>query len=227
MDEVFLIAIGDIQKDSLSEILNQLEKSVEDFRVPFVRASEESEWNDWKKRESPAFIGVGIGAAGCTLAHRKAWSAFLESGLEIALIIESDAKLTRYGLRNLRKAISAFDESDLNLLHLGSHEKLSFKLGDFFKASLRSIAKAIYEKWILLGLRPKIARYQFPFSTHAYLMKSKAAKELNSLGLNLLVPVDVLLNAIAQVPVNKIARVRTPIIVQNDLQSSQTRMLGR
>jgi GR25 family glycosyltransferase involved in LPS biosynthesis len=227
MNELFLISIGDIQNESLSEILNHLEKTGEDFRVPFVRASEESEWNDWKKREHPAFTGVGVGAAGCTLAHRKAWAAFLESGLEIALIIESDAKLTRYGLKYLKKAISTFIESDLNLLHLGSHEKLGFTLRNFMQASLRGLAKGIYENWLLFGIRPKIARSQFPFSTHAYLLKYNSAKELNSLALNLLVPIDVLLNAVAQVPENKIGRVRTPIIVQDQSQTSQTRLLGR
>jgi GR25 family glycosyltransferase involved in LPS biosynthesis len=180
-------------------------------------------------KDGRTLAGIGQGAAGCLIAHRRAWALLKSQGFEYAIVLESDAVLTTYGRKYLEKFILKLDERDENIIHLGSHEKnlLVAKFENIARWSLRNILLEIYEKYLLKFSSPVLAARKFPFSTHAYVINFETASELLEIPPNFLAPVDVLLNAFSQVRSNKIATVRTPLLVQKLNSESLTRKFGR
>ena len=223
------ITIGEVNDALISEITSLVEGDVELIHIPFILASEDSEWKKWSNRTLQPFGGIGAGAAGCLLGHRYAWKKLIESNFEFALVLESDAELTNFGRDYFSNVVSQFSILDCNILHLGTHERFTASFSGFkvLNLSLRAIAKEIWERLYLKSKSPKFAERQFPFSTHAYLIKEEAAAFLASQEVNFVFPVDVMLNSYSQVVMNKIWRCRTPVLIQRDDLVSYTRKLGR
>lgn len=224
-----VITIGPVSGSLIQEINSIFKDGVELIEIPFTYAETHPEWIRWNNREQKTFGGIGAGAAGCLLGHHAAWFKLSDSKFQYAVIVESDAKLTRFGLRNLGAVIDDFKNHDWNLLHLGTHEKLSqiFSLNNVSRLSIRVVVKELVERLFLLSIRPKYAPRQFPFSTHAYVIKREAAEFLNSEKFDFMVPIDVLLNSYSQVAKNRVLRCRTPLITQRSDSPSETRRLGR
>jgi hypothetical protein len=122
-----------------------------------------------------------------------------------------------------------FNTLDWNILHLGTHVKITnvFSTNNFLSLSPRVFAKEIWERIYLKSKSPRFAEMQFPFSTHAYLIKKEAAAFLSKQKISFIAPVDVILNSYSQVRGNKILRCRTPLIIQNVELPSQINRLGR
>ena len=213
----------------ISEISDALPSRIEVVEIPFTYADTNTSWLNWKSSEQRAFGGIGAGAAGCLIGHRSAWERLTQSKFEMALILESDAELTKYGQQNLSTVIEAFDSFHWNILHLGTHVKIGtvFSLKNFLNLSPRIIAKELWERIFLKLTIPKFAGSQFPFSTHAYLIKRDAAVFLLEQEISFIAPIDVVLNSYSQVERNKIFRCRTPLIIQRTDITSQTKRLGR
>jgi len=199
------------------------------FHIPFINSNEQPEWIEWTKKNSRQLGGIGPGAAGCLIGHRRAWEILEARDFDFAVVLEADAVVTSYGKKHLEEFVLNFKESGKNIIHLGSHEDnlLLPKFKNIVRWSLRNILKEIYERVILKFSKPITVARRFPFSTHAYLINRSAASELSKVPLNFLSPVDVLLNSYSQVTLNKIATVRTPLLVQQSNNESLTRKIGR
>ena len=224
-----VITIGNVSESLILEITSMFQDEVEFIEIPFTYAETHPEWIKWNGREQKNFGGIGAGAAGCLLGHRAAWEKLVNSGFQYALILESDAEITKFGLRNLDTVIDDFKNSDWNILHLGTHEKIGriLSVKNILNLSIRAIAKEIVERVYLLSRRPRYAPRQFPFSTHAYLIKKEAAEFISGTEIDFMVPIDVILNSYSQVAKNKVLRCRTPLITQQSDSPSETRRLGR
>lgn len=224
-----VITIGNVSSALVLEIYRKLQFQVEVIEIPFIYAQDYEEWKLWNSTGREAFEGIGAGAAGCLLGHRIAWEKLSESSFEMAIILEADAQLTNYGKKYLATLINNVQSLDWNILHLGSHELMAnvFATRNFMSLSPRVVAKYLWERIYLKTRSPRIKEMQFPYSTHAYLIKKDAAALLSRLEINFMVPVDVMLNSYSQVKGNKILRCRTPLIIQRSDQQSQTKRLGR
>lgn len=224
-----LIIIGDSDLRVENELNKVFIKKPLILHIPFIISGDQPEWLEWTMKDGKTLAGIGQGAAGCLIAHRRAWALLQSQGFKYAMVLESDAELTRYGRKYLEKFILKLGERDENIIHLGSHEKnlLVAKFENISRWSLRNILLEIYEKYLLKFSIPVLAARKFPFSTHAYVINSETASELLEIPPNFLAPVDVLLNAFSQVRSNKIATVRTPLLVQKLHSESLTRKFGR
>jgi GR25 family glycosyltransferase involved in LPS biosynthesis len=224
-----VITIGNVSESLILEITSLFQNEVGLIEIPFTYAETHPDWIKWNGREQKNFGGIGAGAAGCLLGHRAAWEKLINSEFQYALIIESDAEITNFGLRNLGTVIDDFKNSDWNILHLGTHEKIGriLSVKNILNLSIRVIGKEIVEKVYLQLRRPRYAPRQFPFSTHAYLIKKEVAEFINGTEINFMVPIDVILNSYSQVAKNKVLRCRTPLITQQSDSPSDTRRLGR
>jgi len=229
LPKLCIITIGNVTSALVLEITRALQFQVELIEIPFTYADDHEEWQHWKSSEPQAFGGIGAGAAGCLLGHRDAWEKFSRSGFEMAIILESDARLTNYGKRYLGSLISNVQTFHWNILHLGTHETMAnvFSARNFISLSLRIVAKQLWERIYLKTKSPEFAEMHFPFSTHAYLIRKEAAAYLSRQEINFMAPIDVTLNSYSQVKANRILRCRTPLVIQRTDHPSQTKRLGR
>ena len=197
--------------------------------IPFVEASTRSEWLKWQKVLDTKELGIGRGSAGCLLAHRDAWLTFTSCKHEYLLVLEDDVIFTKYGKRYFAESLRWSVSSGLSLIHLGDHVK--FDLGKLTQLlaqlNFREFVKVAYERFFLKFLSPRFVENQFPFSGHAYVLETEFARVLSQNSENFLYPVDVHLNAISQVSKNKVAKIRTPILVQAEKRESQIKQRGR
>jgi len=197
--------------------------------IPFVEASSRSEWLSWLKIQKTNDFGIGRGSGGCLIAHRDAWSTFNTCGHQFLMVLEDDVIFTKYGKKHFAETLASFFNSDLSLLHLGDHTK--YDLYKFVRLisglNLRELLKIIYERFLLKLFKPRFAANQFPFSGHAYILRNELAKVLVQHSENFLYPIDVHLNAVSQVSKNKVAKVRTPILIQANTRISHIKVRGR
>jgi len=197
--------------------------------IPFVEASSRSEWIMWQKLIGSDNFGIGRGSAGCLLAHRDAWDTCTNCEHDSLLVLEDDVIFTNYGKRYFAEVLDKYLKSDLSLVHLGDHIKYSPRIIVKLVSGLnfREFLKVIYERIFLKFSKPRFALNQFPFSGHAYMLRTNLAKVLTQSSESFLYPVDVHLNAISQVSKNNVARVRTPILIQSNKRISHIKARGR
>jgi len=229
LPKLCIITIGNVTSAGASEITSALQFQVEVIEIPFTFADDDDDWKYWKTSESRAFGGIGAGAAGCLLGHRDAWVKLSQSSFEMAIILESDAHLTNYGKRHLGSLIRTVQSFHWNIIHLGTHENMVnvFSPRNFISLSPRMVVKQFWEGVYLKTKSPKFAEMQFPYSTHAYLIRKEAAAFLSRQEINFMAPVDVTLNSYSQVKANSIFRCRAPLVIQRTDQPSQTKRFGR
>jgi len=226
---LLVIVLGPLSEELRLNLEQTLGSEFSLFQVEFVDASNRPEWLEWSSESDSKILGVGKGAAGCWLAHRQAWIEARESRCENVLILEDDARITKYGKRHLDQVIDEFNDSGYSILHLGDHERSIFFTPKLLikSGNLRKIAKHFLERFVLYPLKPRIARNRFPYSAHAYLLNQSIIPVLIKNAPTFIFPVDVYLNAISQVPNNRVASVRTPLIVQANKRASLIDKFGR
>ena len=200
-------------------------------RIPFIDAMEHQEWLTWMELtlKLKDGVGIGVGAAGCAIGHREAWKTFQHCNHDYLVVLEDDAQFSAYGKKYFSSVLQSLDQSNLRLVHLGDHIQFNLRvlLSSLIKIDIREILRLFIEQILLRYLRPRFAYNQFPFSGHAYVIKRELA-EIALAEINIfLFPIDVLLNAISQVPRNLVARIRTPLIVQSNLRESHIKIRGR
>lgn len=221
----------------LGPLSTSLKQSLEKSLIPgfalievnFVDASTRTEWMDWDSNPSSQGLGVGKGAAGCWLAHKEAWTTANEKEYENILILEDDARITKYGARYLQHVVEEFMNSELRMLHLGDHESAVFlhPMRMVVSGNFRTIVKHFLDRIILYPLKPRLAFNRFPYSAHGYLLKKSMLPILIKNSPLFIFPVDVFLNSISQVRKNKAAAIRTPMIVQGNERESLINRYGR
>lgn len=226
---ILVVSVGKIIDPLIHEILVGTDLQLNFAMVPFVVASDTPQWEKWNATKIGVELGVGLGASGCLIAHQNSWRMANRAKYPAILVLEDDSKITNFGKSNLRSVIYEFIDSNKNLLHLGSHEKnlITRPIHTLFQYGIRRYCKELLERFLLLPFPPKYANRQFPFSTHAYLMRPDFAAILLNLDFGFLTPVDVILNGMSQAKQNRIGRVRTPLFVQDRRIKSRVEMNGR
>lgn len=216
-----IISLGTVKNIESLEFLKSISKISE---IPFVRAGDIESWVPKRVRE----FGIGDGAGGCLIGHHLAWRHISKS-LSCALVVEDDILFTKYGHKYLRNVIDYFVSSDLQVLHLGTHEKFNYKLCKtlLLRLAVGKLISLFYYHLVLRNFSPRFLRGTFPYSTHAYLIKSPMARILTKVNTQSLIPVDVLLNAASQVKQNKFASTATPLAVQDSVFESRVAIYGR
>lgn len=229
MSKLCVAILGEIPT-GIVDSLSQAEIAADRIHsIPFVEASTRTEWLNWQKNLGSGDFGIGRGSGGCLLAHRDAWLTFKACDHDFLLVLEDDAILTTYGKKHFAQALNWSVASELSLIHLGDHAKYNLwaLLRLLIQLKFREFVKIIFERFFLKFLIPRFATNQFPFSGHAYVLKTSLARVLIKNSENFLYPVDVHLNAISQVSKNRVAKVRTPIFVQAEQRESQIKQRGR
>jgi GR25 family glycosyltransferase involved in LPS biosynthesis len=222
-----IITIGEIDKNVMTR-MHKIFPNVIHEPIPFVDAQSEEVWQE-HIRNNGSLAGIGVGAAGCLIAHRLAWQLLSKSKYEYALILESDAMFAFRGERNFRSAVRYFKMHKLNILHLGNHEaKDVCNIKNTWKyITLRRVFFQLYFASVGKFAPLNVVRNKFYYSTHAYLISQVFADELLKNKANFLLPIDELLSGISSTKKNKVASVRSKILIQNKKNLSQVSRLGR
>jgi GR25 family glycosyltransferase involved in LPS biosynthesis len=237
MPEVNYLSLNDIcvaiigeTPPHIIEVLSGIGIAAEQIHsISFVEASNRSEWLVWQELLAPQDFGIGRGSAGCLLAHRDSWLTWKTCKHNSLLILEDDVIFTKYGKKHFAETLERFVKSDLHLLHLGDHAKYNPQKIVRLIAGLnfREFFKITYERFFLKISDPKFVAKQFPFSGHAYILRTDLARVLTQNSESFLYPVDVHLNAVSQVSKNRVAKVRTPLLLQAEKRISQIKERGR
>lgn len=230
VSESAIIIIGRNSSDTRLDEISYISKIDRVIEVPFIDAAKNPVWTNWKQTLGDISIGIGPGAAGCFLAHVAAWKIIEQEKISSALILEDDAQITKHGERFLHQITKDFVERDFNIVHLGNDYKTSIRnpITLAMRHGIRHMLKDYYERLCLRFFAPRYSRQDFPFSTHAYLIKNNMATMLSSHSPNFFQPVDVFLNGISQVKSNKVFRIRNQVFVQiHSKRSSLVNIAGR
>jgi GR25 family glycosyltransferase involved in LPS biosynthesis len=230
MSDLVIIIIGRNSSDTRLDEISTIAKIDRVIEVAFMDSAKNPVWANWTQSLGNISIGIGPGAAGCFLAHVAAWKIIEQEKISAALILEDDAQITKYGEKFLHQITKDFLHNDFNIVHLGNDYKIGIR-NPFTLAmrhGIRHMLKNHFERLVLRFFRPKYSKNDFPFSTHAYLVKNSMATALSSQLPNFLQPVDVFLNGMSQVKNNKIFRIRNQIFVQvHNKRSSLVNVAGR
>ncbi len=226
---LLVIVVGPLSQSLKASLEKALKSQFSLLEVAFVDASERAEWVEWSSDSTFGGLGVGKGAAGCWLAHLQAWIEGNNSDFENIMILEDDAKISKFGKRNLSRIVEVFRKSDISMLHLGDHERSIFlrPVSLILSGNLRMILKHFIERIVLYPLSPRISLTRFPYSAHGYLVKKWFLPALIKNAPMFITPVDVYLNSVSQVPNNRVGSVRTPLIVQAHVRGSLIDEFGR
>lgn len=221
-ERLHVITLGSRPTKTINEMQANLEKEIIVSHIPFVEADKDDDYLRFQERRNSVMHQISIGAAGCFLAHRKAWRIASESRDSFALVLEDDAILTAFGKRELGNLLRGLPQFNLNLLHLGHPLKSPFLPTPrrLRQLSIDIALKTIYESVLLKFTQPRVAKHQFPPSAHAYLISKSFALGLYSNPLCFTMPVDIAISALAQVKQHEIGRVRTPLFIQSGRPST-------
>ena len=222
-----IITIGEIDKNLIARMYRIFPNAIHK-PIPFIDAQTEEAWQTHTSHNGSQ-TGIGVGAAGCLIAHRIAWQLLTESKHEYAIILESDAIFTFRGERNLQLAIKYFKSHKLNMLHLGNHEEKDiYNIKNTWKyITLRRVIFQLYFASVGKITPINVVKNKFYYSTHAYLINQVFADELLKNNANFLLPIDELLSGIASTKKNRVGSVRSTILIQNKKKKSLVASLGR
>jgi GR25 family glycosyltransferase involved in LPS biosynthesis len=196
--------------DSSSAFSNQLRTVIKGKieQVPAVLAEDDSRW-----RERTSVSAIGMGAAGCLLAHLDALSSLAEESKNstydpIGLILESDAILTSYGRSYLPQVLAHIWESQINFVQLGSNRSSLTNR----QSTIRHRSLDRLETRLLTQIAPRFTQ-ALTSVAHAYAIRASFAKDLLALGIGFQLPIDNWYRALALDPNRKMTRVRQDCFV--------------
>jgi len=203
--DVFVISFNPIQRRLKEEI-----KRVglpEGTLIPGVKAATDARWVN-----SPTVGHIGVGSAGCTLAHRDAWNRWLNSEhpAQCALILEDDACLTTYGSRWMATCQRGFVNSEIELLQLGVHRTPGIMGARRLRRPTNFInaVQDTMERSVLVTRRRLMYSHACGWGTHAYLISAKCAEMLLAREPDFLMPIDSHFRALSLVPGRQFMRTR-------------------
>ena len=151
--------------------------------VAAVRADQDPRW--LSRRVSDPAKEIGVGAAGCLLAHRavwRTWAALSVPSSEIALVLESDAVLTDYGRKWFRVVVETMRDDRLGVVQVGANRPENWRAltsGGGSVVNRSSLVRDLAETR-LLRHRPPMLSPSFGWGTHAYLISRSASAWLTT-----------------------------------------------
>lgn len=149
----------------------------------------------WRNRGLIEGFEIGVGAAGCLLAHEKTWGMAVSTEAikdEIFLIIEDDSFLTSYGEKWFSSVVERTASGRLDLVHLGRTT-----IGASRDIGWEPLSEAKKVANILALSLPPLLFQGFAWRTHAYLISKRFARNLLSKKLDFSRPIDQHLREIA------------------------------
>jgi hypothetical protein len=175
-------------------------------RIPAVRATADPRWLTSTAQDDP--FAIGLGAAGCLLAHVDAWSSIARSESEFSLILESDARLTSYGLKYMNWIVPWMDETQANLVVLGTNRDLPSGRG-----ALGTLGKVVHQAERIieesaLNLRPPVFQQALRVGIWAYIVRRDFAAWLSQWNPDFKIPVDQWLHTLSRDPRHQMFRTR-------------------
>lgn len=141
----------------------------------------------WRASRHTGSSLIGPGAAGCWLAHYDTWKkvADLSHFGGVALVLEADSQITRYGQKHLSEVVSRMVRQELDLVHVGRGVIGGEEAGrDYRKRFVSMPARRIADRFTPFLMEG------FSWRTHAYLVSHKCAEELLNAGVHFEMPVD-------------------------------------
>jgi len=193
-------------------------------KSPAIHAAEDKRWTSSGAEEDP--YAVGLGAAGCLLAHLDAWTAIAASRNEYVLILESDARLTPYGEKHMASIVPWMADSGANLTVLGTNRDLPSGRGPLglLGKSFHRTEELVEEK--LLALRPPLFQQALRVGIWAYLVRRDFAGWLSQWTPDFKIPVDQWLHALSRDPRHRMFRTRQALWTTGG-RHSHIEQLGR
>lgn len=175
----------------------------------------------WQNRAKNTGSEIGIGAAGCLLAHEKVWEMIatanpVSEGL--FLVVEDDAVLTRFGQRWFPRVVEKSKRAQFDLVHLG---RTKISAPNLFGGASRRGNRRLSEP-VSRRLPPLFIR-GFTWRTHAYLISSNMARYLLEQEFDFGKPVDQRLKELFGVATKirrwKVHTCTQPLFLQADRES--------
>lgn len=175
----------------------------------------------WQNRAAFAGAEIGIGAAGCLLAHEKVWKTIAAEKLtasELFLVLEDDAVLTGFGQKWFARVLEKVTRARLDLVHLGRTKTSNLEIfGDGPKRGAPRFLGSVP-----LWLPPAFVR-GFTWRTHAYLVSSNMADYLLEKEFDFGKPIDQHLKELfpifSRVGPYAVATCNEPLFLQADRES--------
>ena len=167
--KVFVINVDKDNRRMESLHKHLVEQELEYERVSAETGPNDEDFNELLKNTCPK------GVLGLSASHRKIWKQIIEEELDMAMILEDDARFTKDAPKILNKVLEQLP-SDFDILYLGCG-------GVCDDQPLKSPSDLIYA---VLYSAPRSSKTisknlivpKFPTETHAYIVSNKGARAL-------------------------------------------------
>ena len=175
-------------------------------RSPAVHAAQDPRWQASAAATDP--YAIGLGAAGCLLAHLDAWTAIAASRHEFGLILESDARLAPYGAKYMDTIAPWMAQTQANLVVLGTNRDLPSGRGPLglLGRTFHRTEGLVEEK--LFALQPPIFQQALRVGIWAYIVRRDFAHWLSQWQPDFKIPVDQWLHTLSRDPRHRMFRTR-------------------
>jgi GR25 family glycosyltransferase involved in LPS biosynthesis len=191
--------------------------------IPAVIAAKDPRW--LKSNAARDSLTIGMGAAGCLLAHIDAWRAIAEARDPYGIVLESDAVRSSYGGKWAHRITQWADKHGANLIQLGSNRDRA-AIGHLSRVGeARYRIESVIEQRFLLHTAP-VLQQAFTAGAHAYLVSRTYAMWLAEWNPDFRIPVDQWLHVLARDARHRIFRTRQDLWVPSG-RDSEIESFGR
>lgn len=192
--EIFVI--GELLNQESSSFLREVCPTI--TAVPPAFAGSHPRWISEKRRGNTK---IGLGEAGCLLAHEDVWAQINEREANqgsLFLVLEDDARITAFGKKTFRKIVRYTSRNNSDLVNLGKEILRIDPDAKHFKKWVTPILNPIVRK--AANVMPPIFLPNFDWRTRAYLISKNLASELVANPLPFSEPVDKFLRETSRRP---------------------------
>jgi len=191
--------------------------------IPAVIAAKDPRW--LKSNAARESLTIGLGAAGCLLAHIDAWQTIATANDQYAIVLESDAQLTKYGRKWIKSVVSRAQEADMDLIQLGTNRDRDTFGSLSALGEIRYVAESFVELHLMQTMSPTFQQ-SFAAGCHAYLVSRNKAAWLAEWVPDFRIPIDQWLHVLARDPRHRIFRTRQDLWTTSG-RPSEIEVLGR
>lgn len=179
VDKVYVINL-----DRSRERLEEITKNLRDQEIMFERvaATDGNKLSRRRRRENATFFCANFctdGQLGCGMSHMKIWKAIVKDGVESALILEDDARLTDNFMAKLSSVWSEIP-SDFDIVYIGcligcEYDGRDSLLSKMLSGRLTPFSNKT-DAWKRISTHVFVP--SFPLGTHCYIISLKGAAKL-------------------------------------------------
>jgi GR25 family glycosyltransferase involved in LPS biosynthesis len=157
-------------------------------RVSSVDASVDLRWTE--RSNTSNSLEIGLGAAGCLLAHRDAWRKIAKHDEDdYFVVLESDAVLTTFGRKNISRILEQSANQGANLVQLATGRGHKATRAEQTLGLRLARSKDFVETRLLPLGKPRLVQ-AYGMGTIAYALRPEYARWLTQQDLGFGLPVD-------------------------------------